>query len=134
MKSPYLETKYEGMTQYARGVQRLIRIAGSIGIAALLTTGLKKEDFKDDPYGNHFVKMGNLWINMEYFSAISPALAGFMYNKAKSTPKTNALGHAGLYAHGALVGLNSVPGIDEGEKIISAITNPNPEKGLVKYA
>lgn len=130
MASPDLQTRYEGMAQFGNGVQHLIRIGGSIAAAALLTSQLTPKDFRTDNYGNHFVKIGNLWINSEYFAAISPALAGMMYAKQYAT---GAVSGATEYGIGAVSGLSNLPVVNELPNLITAATNKNPAKGIGKY-
>ena len=134
IQSTDLVTRYEGMAQMANGIQRLARITGTIGMAALLSSSLTKKDFKSDPYGGHFVKIGDVWINTEYISAISPALAGFMYTKEYGKPGDSASTTAGQYAAGTLSSLKGVPGIDEANSLVTSMTNSNYEKGIQKYA
>ncbi len=110
MQSTDLQTRYEGMNQFASGVQMLARIAGTLGVSALLTSQLQKEDFRTDPYGNHFVKIGNIWVNTEYIAAISPSMAGFMSAKENGTGVGSDVVQ---YGAGAAQGLKSLPGVDE---------------------
>lgn len=130
MASPDLQTRYEGMAQFGNGIQHLIRIGGSIATAALITSTLNKKDFRTDNYGNHFVKIGNLWINSEYFAAISPAIAGMMYAKEYGT---GAASGAAEYAIGTISGLSNLPVVNEVPNLITAATNKNPAKGIFKY-
>lgn len=133
IQSDDLHTRYEGMAQFASGIQRVTRVLGVMTAAAFFTSQLRKEDFRSDPWGNHFVKIGKIWINMEYINAVSPALAGMMEVKQKSTPRQGIADTAGQYTSGSLQGLKSVPGIDEAEKLVTAITNSNYTKGIMKY-
>jgi len=48
---------------------------GAVGVAAAITSQLTKKDFRADNYGNHFVKVGDYWVNTEYFTSISPNIA-----------------------------------------------------------
>lgn len=131
LQSSDLETRLQGAVQYAKGTQRLLRIGGTIGTAALLTSGLKKEDFRSDNYGNHFVKIGHTWINTEYISAISPSLSGFM--SAKAHEGKGAVNAAGQYSGGVLSSLKNIPGVDEANSLITSISNTDVEKGVKKY-
>ena len=70
---------------------------------------------------------------MEYINAISPALAGMMEVKQKGKPRQGIMDTAGQYTSGALQGLKSVPGIDEANKMVTAITESDYAKGLMKY-
>lgn len=116
MQSDNLSTRYEGMTQYAAGIQRLMRIGGTVGTAVLFASQMKKEDFRTDNYGNNFVRIGNIWVNMEYISAVSPALAGAMLAKQKGTDFQSSLYE---YGAGVAASLKKVPGIDEANSLIS---------------
>lgn len=131
MQSPDLETRYEGSAQFATGIQRMMRIAGTLSVAALLASQFKKSDFRSDQYGNHFVKIGGIWINMEYINAISPALAGMM--NAKMSGNKGFTNDVGQYTGGVLSSLKSAPGIDEANSLITSITNTDLTKGIQKY-
>jgi hypothetical protein len=133
IQSPDMQTRYEGMAQFAFGVQRIARVVGVLGTAAYFSSLLNKKDFKSDNYGNHFAKIGNVWINMEYINAISPALAGMMSVKAYGKPRDDAVTTGSRYVSGALQGLKSAPGIDELSSLVTSITNSNYEKGIKKY-
>jgi|ERR1035437_1322143 hypothetical protein len=78
MQSDNLNTKYEGIHQFSNGIIRLMATVGTLAGAAALTSQLKKEDFRSDQYGAHFVKIGDIWINTEYFSILGPAIGGMM--------------------------------------------------------
>lgn len=134
IQSTDLSTRYEGMAQYSKGLQTVARTVGTISAAAYFSSQLQKNDFRTDEYGNHFVKIGNVWINMEYIAAVSPALAGMMSvkeNEKKNQPIDQS---AGEYTAGALEGLKSAPGIDELSQFVTALTNPNYAKGIKAYA
>lgn len=137
IQSDDMVTRYEGMAQFANGIQRIARVVGVLGAAAYFTSQLTKKDFRSDPpgadHGNHFVKIGGVWINTEYINAISPALAGMMSVKQHGKPRDNAVKTASEYASGALQGLKSAPGIDELSGLVTSITNSNYEKGIKKY-
>lgn len=123
MSSSDIQTRMEGAIQFREGIQRLGRIAGTTAVAALIASRFQKSDFRTDNYGNHFFKLGNFWINTEYLSIISPALAGFMAAREKGTNFASD-----LYEYGAGVGsaLASVPAITGlGTDIIA--------QGLKKY-
>lgn len=134
IQSADLATRYEGMAQYAKGIQTVARTAGTLGVAALIASRFTKNDFRTDKYANHFVKIGNTWINTEYIAAISPALAGFMYTKADAKPGQGIADKAVQYGTGALVGLRNTPGIGEANELITNITNGNPTTGAEAYA
>ncbi len=124
MQSPDLATKYEGSAQFAKGVQHILRIGGTISVAALIASQFKKEDFRTDVYGTHFVKIGNTWINTEYISAISPALAGFMSIKQKGSTGVQAFGDYVSSKTGVLSAAKDIPGINE----INSFINTDPKK------
>jgi hypothetical protein len=132
MQSDNLEEKYEGMAQFHNGVQRVMRIGGTIGTAFLIANQFDKKDFKSDQYGTHFVKIGNTWINTEYVSAISPALAGAMM--ARSVKEGSFTDEATHYVAGTLESLRATPGLDEGERLVQALSNKNMAHGIEKYA
>jgi hypothetical protein len=134
IQSDDLKTKYEGMAQFASGMQTFMRTVGTLAAAAFFTSLLAKTDFKTDNYGNHFVRIGNIWINMEYINAVSPALAGMMSVRKYGRNSDGVLNAAGHYTAGALQGLKSAPGVDEVEGLVTAITNTNVSRGAVKYA
>lgn len=129
-----LGTRYQGMAQMANGYQRLTRTLGVMGAAAYFASGLSKKDFRTDQYGNHFVNISGVWINTEYIAAFSPALAGMMSVKEHAAPGDGLLEAAGHYVTGGLQELKRVPGIDEAEKLVTAVTNSNFTKGIMKYA
>lgn len=109
MQSENLSTKYQGMGQFQQGIQTLGRTVGTIGLAIFVAHQFNLKDFRTDPYGAHFVRIGNTWINMEYVAAVSPALAGAMGARSgkgfvDSTYK---------YGAGALSAFKAVPGVDE---------------------
>ena len=132
IQSSILKTKYEGLIQFHKGVQRAMRIGGTLGTAFLIASNFQKKDFKTDRFGAHFVKIGKVWVNMEYMSVISPALAGALTIKAeggKTVPEKSE-----EYVKGALQGLKSAPGADEAEKIIQTLTSNHLAKSVEKYA
>ena len=131
IQSDSLKTKYEGLIQFHRGVQRAMRIGGTIGTAFLIASHFNKKDFKTDRWGAHFVKIGKVWVNMEYMSVISPALAGAL--TIKSGEDKTVAGKSEEYLKGALQGLKSVPGADEAEQIIQTLTSNHLAKSVEKY-
>ena len=133
--SDSLDTRYEGMLQYKKGVEGLIRVAGAVGIAALVTNGLQKKDFRSDNYGNHFLLVGNTWINTEFFFALSPNLAGFM--AMKDNPKENpaiAFLTGGKVGEGALGGVLNIPGVDIANQTIQSALGKHPVSDLESSA
>lgn len=131
IQSDSLKTKYEGLIQFHRGVQRAMRIGGTLGTAFLIASHFQKKDFKQDKWGNHFVKIGKVWVNMEYMSVISPALAGAL--TIKQGDEKSVGGQAEEYLKGSLQGLKSVPGADEAEQIIQTLTSNHLAKSVEKY-
>lgn len=123
-----LETRYEGLQQYKNGVESAIRIFGSLGIAALITSQLTSKDFRSDQYGSHFMKFGDLWINTEYLARLSPDIAGLMAIKMNPTQnplKEFATGNA--LGQGSLGGLLNIPGIGVGTTLAQGVLGKNPE-------
>lgn len=132
IQSENLEERYQGMAQFRNGLQRVMRIGGTIGTAFLIASQFKKDDFRSDNYGTHFVKIGNTWINTEYISAISPALSGAMM--AKSVKEGSWGDEATHYVAGALESLKSTPGLDEAERLVQSLSNKNMAHGIEKYS
>lgn len=130
MAAEDMVTKLEGTAQFGNGIQRLLRIAGTIGTAALLVSKLSKDDFREDKYGNSFVKIGNTWINTEYIAIISPALAGMMKARENGTGTVSDLGQ---YFVGLADELQKAPGLDEASTLATDIGNTNITKGAQKY-
>ncbi len=134
IQSDNLSTQYEGMAQLAGGIQKVARTVGVMTAAAFFSSQLAKNDFKQDQYGNNFVKIGNIWINMEYVSAISPALAGMMNVRQKETSNQNIESTVNQYVAGSFTGLRNTPGINEASTLIKDVTNSDYAKGIQKYA
>jgi Tfp pilus assembly protein PilO len=132
IQSADLATRYEGMAQFAQGIQRLGRTTGSLGAAAFLASQLSASDFRQDRYGTNFVKIGGVWINMEYISAISPALAGMMTVKAKSNPGQGIQDTFSQYVKGAAAPLRELPGAKEINDLVAEVTNLKPGEGIGK--
>lgn len=107
-----LQTRYEGMMQYRNGIRQAIRIVGSVAVASYIVSQLDPKDFRSDNYGNHFLKIGNTWINTEYIASISPNIAGMMAVRQ---------GKGGLISNYAS-GLLHIPGVNEATNAISSIT------------
>ncbi len=108
MKSDDVGTQYEGANQMSAGIQRVARIVGTTAVAALIASKLQPKDFRSDNYGNHFVNIGGVWINMEYLSIASPALAGFIMAKENpgSIPEETT-----QYLKGVGGSLIAIPGV-----------------------
>lgn len=123
MQSENMNTKYEGAAQFGNGIQRLMATAATLAIAAWLTSQLTKKDFKSDQYGAHFVKIGNTWINTEYFSIISPALGGMMLVKEK--------GNIAEYPAGVMQSTLALP--VSGVEALSTIFKTGT-KGIITFA
>lgn len=138
-ESNTLETRYQGALQYKQGIEKLIGIAGSVGIASLLASQLTPKDFRSDQYGEHFVKIGDFWINTEYFSRLAPNIAGIMEMKAnkgkgglggdiKSFLTGNTLGG------GAAGGILNVPGISNAYQFGQTALGKNPIGAITSAA
>lgn len=127
------QIKANGAIQYAQGLQNLLKIGGTIGTSLLLASSLKKDDFKSDNFGNHYVKIGNNWINTQYFELISPALAGVMTVKEKGDKKDPFAKKVFQYSTGVLSSLKHIPGVDEVYKLVNSVTNSDYNKGILKY-
>jgi hypothetical protein len=134
IQSDDLQTRYEGMAQFANGIQRVGRTVGVLAAAAFFSSLFVKRDFRTDGYGNHFFRIGDIWINTEYLNFISPAFAGAMevkqYGRANDGPE-KAIEN---YGRGALQGLKSAPGVDEISNLVNRVTSGDPFKGITKYA
>jgi hypothetical protein len=111
-----LETRLQGLTQYAQGVQKLARIAGSLTLGAVLVNSIDKKDLKSDQWGNHFFRIGNTWINTEYLSFLSAGAGGMM--EMKLGHAKTALGTAGEYVEGVSKSLTSLPWNEEVKQVI----------------
>lgn len=133
IQSADLPTRYEGMAQFSGGIQKIARTFGTIAVAAYFSSLLTKQDFRSDNYGNHFVKIGGVWINTEYISAISPALSGMMSVRKDGKEGEGITAELSHYTSGALQGLKSAPGIDELSSLVQSATNPNYVTGVKKY-
>jgi hypothetical protein len=133
MASDDLATKYKGAAQFAKGTQTLIRTVGVMTAASMIANTLNKNDFKTDNYGASYVKVGGTWVNMEYFYAISPAIAGMMDIKKNAKPNQNILDTSAEYVSGAASQLKALPLIDNTNTIITDMLNPSYQKGVGKY-
>jgi hypothetical protein len=133
IQSDNLETRYEGMAQFGNGVQKIARTFGTLATAAYFSSLLTQKDFQEDKWGNQFVKIGNIWINMEYVNAISPALAGMMSMRKYGKPSDSFVDKTFQYTAGAAKGLLHTPGINELPDLVKGLTNPDPTKGIWKW-
>lgn len=132
MASEDATTRYEGVVQFGKGVQRLSRITGTLALAALLTSQLKKDDFRSDRYGNSYVRIAGTWINTEYIAPFAPALAGMMTAKQKATSASEI---PLQYVAGAGKSLLRLPGLNEPSDIASSIADAgSATAGVEKYA
>lgn len=129
-----MATRLQGMAQMSSGIQRMSRTFGVMATAAYFTSQLDKSDFKEDHYGNLYVKVAGEWINAEYFNAISGALGGMLWAKYKSTPGEGLAGAAVGYAAGTAQNLKHAPGIDELGQLVAAVTSPNAGRATMRYA
>ena len=131
-QSEDLETRLEGLTQFAQGAQKLARIAGSITLGAVLVNSIDKKDLRTDKWGNHFFRLGNTWINTEYLSFLSAAAGGMM--EMKLGKSRTALGTAGEYVAGVSKSLTSLPGADEVKGVIENMSNTHFIQAIVRSA
>ena len=129
MGSEDVGEQLQGLFHYHRGMQRIARIGGTLATAALVIGSMKKSDFKSDRYGEHFMRIGGLWVNTEYVSFISPAMAGMAEARIQGSQKS----WIESYLTGALSGAKKLPVIDEIEKLKEAITSSHLAKGAGKY-
>jgi hypothetical protein len=126
-----LNTRLEGMAQLRSSVQRFMRIGGTLGVSALIASQFNQDDFHTDKFGTHFVRIGGRWINTEYMSVISPALAGMMMVRGMNG---GGFGEKALtYIHGSLRDLKKVPGFDELEKLRQAVLGTDIAKDVGHY-
>lgn len=133
LQSTDMATKLQGLVQQGQGIQRLTRIFGVVGTAAFIAGQLGKKDFSTDKWGNHFVEVAGHRVNMEYFAAVSPALAGLMWARQKATRGDDIPTTAGHALAGAAQGLKQAPGFNELTDLVQAVTESNYEKGIYKY-
>lgn len=134
MASADTQTRLEGAAQMARGIQRVARTIGVLGMSAFIASMFTKNDFRDDPYGNSFVKIAGHWINLEYFNAISPALTGMLMMKKDGRGSDNMLQKVGQYVSGVAQPLKHAPGINELGELVTSVTNSNFTTGVLRYA
>lgn len=134
IQSADMATRYEGMGQYAKGIQTVARTFGTLGVAAYFASQMQPGDFRQDHFGQSYVKIGDVWINMEYISAISPALAGAMTAKMKATPGESARMKVANYISGAAAPLAEAPGVNELSELVRNIRDMGRVQGFQKYA
>ena len=134
MQSSDMALKYQGAAQFASGIQKVARTVGVLSAAAYFSSTLTKQDFKSDRYGATYVKIGGTWVNMEYFNAVSPALAGMMNVRKNEKTGQGVLNTTGQYVAGATGGLKNAPLIGDLNGLVNAITTTNYAKGIQKYA
>lgn len=134
MASTDVATRLAGLNQMMSGYQKLTRTVGVIGAAAWFTSGLKPKDFQTDKWGNHQVHISGHWVNTEYIAMFSAALAGMMEAKSRGTSHDDIIATGSQYVAGALGSLRRAPGVDELANLRDAVTNPDMEKGLLRYA
>lgn len=127
-------TRHEGLSQFTSGIQRLARTVGVMAAAAFFASMFKKQDFRSDKYGDSYFRIGHTWINTEYLSFMSPALAGAMYVKQYGRSSDHIWKTAEIYSAGALQGLKHAPGVDELSNLVSRVSSGDPFKGLAAYA
>ena len=131
MQSSDLATRYEGMARFTGGIQRVGRTVGTLAFAAYITHELTPSDFKQDRYGDSFVKIGGVWVNMEYFSLISPAIGGMMAVKQHadgSIPKS-----FGYFVAGEAAPLSHLPGVNTVPDLVKGIQDLGVGEGTAKW-
>lgn len=116
------KTRVEGLAQYAGGWRRLARTVGIMGAAAIFSSMFGPDDFRKDRFNNTYVKIGGVWINMEYVAWLSPAFAGFMNSRMNVNNGTSILKMVESYGAGALRGLNNAPGVDTVSNFLTSLT------------
>lgn len=127
LKSDDAKTRAEGMMQYASGWRRMARVVGVMGASALFASMFDKKDFKIDRYGATYVKIGGLWINMEYISFMSPAMAGFLNVKKEVHRNDSVVKTVEMYGAGATKALSNAPGVETVSNFVTSI-NSNKDK------
>lgn len=132
-ESSNIETKYKALIQYQRGFNAGVAIFGSFAMSALITSQLKKDDFRSNQYGQHFMRFGSTWVNTEYLSRMNPWISGMM--GLKMNPKENKI-QAFLtgknVGEGALGGLLELPGLNIGTDAGFAVLGKHPGKTILK--
>lgn len=134
IQSGDLQARYEGMAQYARGIQKIARTFGTIGVSAYFASQLTAGDFRKDRFGQSYLKIGATWVNMEYISAISPALAGMMTAKTDYMPGQSLGQQTANYAGGAAGALKHAPGINELSELVGSVEQAGKATGFKRYA
>lgn len=134
MQSAEMAVRYEGMSQLAKGVQTIARTFGSVAVAAYFASQLSASDFRKDRFGQSYVKIGNIWVNMEYISAISPALSGMMTSKMDYVPGQSIGAGVASYAGGAAVALKHAPGVNELSDLLDSVSRAGKATGFKQYA
>ena len=84
-----------------------------------------KQDFMTDKYGASYMKIGGLWINMEYASLVSPAFSGMMRVKAQVNDTDDVLKMVTEYGVGASQGLRRLPGVDTANEFVTSLVTDN---------
>lgn len=134
IQSAEMVTRYEGMAQYAKGIQTVARTVGTVSAAMFFASQMTAGDFRKDRYGESYVKIGDVWINMEYVSAISPALAGAMSSKMDTSPDQTIARSFADYVAGAASALKRAPGVHEVADLVDSVSNAGAANGFKKYA
>lgn len=117
------KTRLEGLQQYAAGWRRMARIVGVLGASAVFASMFGPDDFRSDRYGANYVKIGGLWINMEYVSFMSPAMAGMLMVKKNVHDSDSVLKTLETYGAGAAGGLKNAPGVDTVSNFVTSLTS-----------
>lgn len=125
MASEDAGVRAEGLIQYANGVHRLARIVGTLGMAALLSSMFTPDDFKKDRFGKSQVRIAGWWVDTEYVSLLSPALAGMMTIKQEVKNYNDVSKIISEYVSGAGQGLKEVPGYSTLNEFSDSIASNN---------
>jgi len=134
MQSADLAARYEGAAQLGKGIQTIARTFGTVAVAAYFASQLSAGDFRKDRFGQSYVRIGHIWINMEYVSAVSPALAGMMTAKMDATPDQSTGQWVGDYIGGAAGALKHAPGISELSDLADSVSRAGKATGFKQYA
>ncbi len=125
--------KQEGLAQFTKGFQRVARVTGILAASAYFTSQLGKQDFKSDQYGDTFVKIAGTWVNLEYISAISHALAGMMAVKKNAKSGQSVEDTGAQYVSGVTSAFSKIPGISDYNDVVKSLQNTSFAKGIGKY-
>jgi hypothetical protein len=128
------KTVTEGLQQYASGWRRMARVVGIMGAAAVFSSMFDEKDFRTDRFGAEYIKIGGLWVNMEYVSFMSPTFAGFTHARHQTHHNESVVKMVEMYAAGATGGLRNAPGVDTiGNFVTSLTSNKSKIAGAWEY-